>query len=79
MTEIDLINDGFNRAEDGIFQKEVNGRYINCYKHPRGGGYWVCEIDTVGMPASNERIATIEQVKEFIDITCESRIITTRR
>ena len=78
MNEIDLINDGFNRDEEGIFHKEVNGRCINCYRHPRGCGYWVCEIDTVGMPASNERIVTIEQVKEFIYLTCESRVISRR-
>ena len=78
MTERDLTNAGFNRGEDGVFRKDVNGRYINCYKNPKGGGYWVGEIDPIGEPASNDKIVTIEQLDDFIKTTCSSSVKSTR-
>ena len=74
MTEGDLIKNGFERGEDGVFRKEVNGRYFNCYKNPKGGGYWIGEIDTIGEPASNDKIATNEQLNDFIKTTCLSSV-----
>ena len=78
INETDLIRKGFSPLSDGIYQKEVNGRYIKCYKHPGGAGYWVCEIDPIGGYAANDRIATIEQIDDFIETTCQSGVTTAR-
>lgn len=78
ITEYDLINDGFERDEDGVFHKEVNRRYIKCYKNPKGGGYWVGEIDPIGESASNDKIATIEQLEDFVKATCLSSVKNSR-
>ena len=78
ITELDLIRYGFHRDEDGVFRNEVNGRYINCYKNPKGGGYWVGEIDPIGASASNDKIATIEQLDDFVKATCLSSVKNSR-
>ena len=78
ISEADLIRKGFRILSDGIYQKEVNGRYIKCYKNPGGAGYWVCEIDPIGASAANDRIATIEQIDDFIETTCQSGVTTAR-
>lgn len=74
ITETDLLNEGFVKGEDGSFQKEENDRVINCFRNPKGGGYWVVTIDPIKKNASNDRIATIEELKHFIELTCCSEV-----
>lgn len=74
ITEKDLTQNGFIDIGDGVYQKEVNDRYVNCYKNPSGGGYWVCEIEPIKEPAKNDRIATIPQLENFIEMTCHSSV-----
>lgn len=78
MIEGDLTKYGFRKIGDGIYQIKVNNRYVNCYKNPKGGGYWVCEIDPIGEPASNNKIATLEQLDDFIKTTCSSSVKSAR-
>ena len=74
LNENDLLQKGFNKDQYGIYQKVINRRIVNCYKHPNGGGYWVCEIDNIGEPARYDNLASVEDLEEFIKHTCNSKI-----
>lgn len=76
--EIDLLNEGFVKGEDNSYQKEVNNRVISCFPNPKGGGYWVVTIEPIKKNASNDKIATIEELKHFIELTCCSEIDSVR-
>lgn len=74
LNENDLLQNGFNKEQYGIYQKEINGRIVNCYKHPKDGGYWVCEIDNIRKPARYDNLASIKELEKFIEYTCNSEI-----
>lgn len=70
MKREDLEKEGFVFDEEcQSCTKTVNGKTVRCFLHPKGGGYWVCQIDPTS-PAQNTRIASIKDVDDFIKATC---------
>lgn len=75
MKKEDLTKIGFVLdAESQSYTKTEKGKTVRCFQHPKGAGYWVCQIDPTS-PAQNTRITSIDDVKDFIKATCpEDRV-----
>lgn len=68
----DILRDlNFEPYNHNEYCKSVGNITLCCYKN--AGGYWSVRI-TPPQPIQYDRIATVEELKQFIEYTCKSEV-----